>query len=334
METIFLIPRLCVLILMFLSLILLIILLSQLIAGLYNVIKNSQQKIMTNEHPIFNFYIFHHLLICIIRCLTTFLICFYLIIYRKCLTFELFFHFLFLLSTFDLFFIIIGETAHFWDTTINYKSTLYSKYCLIFGIFFNYFLSTLFLSIHITIGGDSPLTINLCKIISENIVLNEPARIPLRIIFILFFLLNLLICIWIYISYKDISKLKQKRLATVFFYSLLLTKHKENERTKMVNQSLKRLLSIYLFFLSNIIVILPTLIIKIFNLTLNIYFRSIFIYFTILPWCESITFLFFPEMKYNFFQKKIPMKINHYLQQRIGRRLSSYQENNPINSNI
>jgi len=287
MAAILLVPRLYVFILMGLSLILAIVLISQLIAGLYNAIINYRLKIMTSRRPIFNFYLFHHIITCIIRCITAFLICFSLVIYNECLTFELFIHFLLLLSTFDLFLIIIGETAHFWDSSINYKSTLYSKYCLICGIFFNYFLSILFLSIHITIGEDNPLTINLCKSIKKQIIFNENEKsfIPLIIIFILFILVDLLTFLWIYTSYKDIRKLKHKRLATVFFYSLVFTKFKENERTNMVNQSLKRVLSICLFILSNIIVILPILIIKIFNIKLNLYIRIFFIYLTILPWC-------------------------------------------------
>jgi hypothetical protein len=92
----------------------------------------------------------------------------------------------------------------------------------------------------------------------------------------------------------------------------------------MVEQSLKRLLSICLFVFSNMIVILPILTIKSFNIQLNVYLRSFFIYLTILPWCESITFLFFNEMKYNFLKKKFPISNRNH--QRIGRRLSSYRE--------
>ncbi|CAF3773541.1 unnamed protein product [Rotaria sordida] len=287
---------------------------------------------MREQRPIFNFYIFHHLITCIIRCITMFIICFCLIIYDKCLSIEFFIHFLLLLSTFDVLLIIIGETAHFWDSTINYKSTLYSKYCLIFGLFLIYFLSSLFLSIHITMGGDNPLIINICKSIKPKKFFfqyndNETSLIPTKILYLLFILLNLLTLTWIYTSYKDIFKLKRKCLATVFFYSLVLTKFQEHERSNMVNQSLKRLLYVSLFVLSNIISILPGLTIKSLNITLNIYFRIFFIYLTILPWCESVTFLFFNEMKFRFIKKKFITKKNPDLQQRIGTRLSSYREN-------
>jgi hypothetical protein len=320
--------RLCLFVLMILSFILGIILIIQLISGVCNFIMNHRRKTMTDQRPIFNLYLFHHLLICTIRCGIIFLLCFFLLIYDKCLSLEIYQHFLLLLSTFDLFLIIVGEAAHFWDSTINYKSTLYSKYCLIFGICFNYFLSCLFLSIHITMGGDNPLTLNLCKSIKQKLFNqindNEQSIIPTRIVYVLFLLLNLLTFIWIYISYKDICKLKRKRLATIFFYSLVLTKFKEHERSKMVEQSLKRLLSICLFVFSNMIVILPILTIKSFNIQLNVYLRSFFIYLTILPWCESITFLFFNEMKYNFLKRNFPISNRNH--QRIGRRLSSYRE--------
>jgi hypothetical protein len=95
----------------------------------------------------------------------------------------------------------------------------------------------------------------------------------------------------------------------------------------MVNQSLKRLLCICLFILSNIIVILPVLTIKVLNITLNKYFQTFFAYLTILPWCESLTCLFFNEMKFNFMKKNFISKKNHLLQQRIGTRLSLYREN-------
>jgi hypothetical protein len=146
--------------------------------------------------------------------------------------------------------------------------------------------------------------------------------------YILFILFDILTCLWISITYNDIGKLKRKRLATIFFQSLILTKFKESERTTMVNQSLKRLLSICLFLISNMISILPVLTVKIFHINLNIYFRIFFIYLTILPWCESITFLFFDELKIDLRRKKIRITKNtHHLQQRIGSRLSSYQEN-------
>jgi hypothetical protein len=331
MAVIFLVPRLCVFILMSLSLLLGIVLLSQFIAGIYNAMKTYYQKTMRNHRHIFNLYLFHHLIICIIRCIITFLICFYLVIYNECLSLEFAIDFLLLLSTFNLFLIIIGETAHFWDSTINHRSTIYSKYCLIFGLIFNYFLSILFLSVYIIIGGGHPLMIDLCKIIKQKLNFdsnyeNEKSSLPIRIIYILFILFDLLTCLWIYITYKDIAKLKRKRLATVFFQSLVFTNFKENERTKMVNQSLKRILSICLFLLSNIIVILPVLTMKVFHINFNIYFRIIFIYLTILPWCESITFLFFHELKFRLIRQNFPTKKDHHSQELIGRRLSSYRE--------
>lgn len=332
MDVIFLIPRLCVYVLMSFSSLLAIILTCQFIAGIHNVIINYHRKTMINHRLIFNLYIFHHLIICIIRCIIIFLICFFLVNYNQCLKFEYIHHFLLLLSTFDLFLIIIGETVHFWDISINHKSTLYSKYCLILGLIFNYFLSSLFLSIHITIGENNPLIIDLCQIYENK----KSSLIPKKIIYILFILIDFLTFLWIYITYKDIKKLKHKRLASVFFYSLVFTKFRNNERLNMVNKSLKRLLSIYLFLLSNIIVILPVLTIKIFNINLNIYFRIFFIYLTNLPLCESITFIFFHEMKFYFIKKNFQTKLNYQLQQRIGRRLSSYQEsimNIQINEN-
>jgi hypothetical protein len=329
MAAILLIPRLCVSILMGLSIILAIVLITQLIAGLCNAVNHYQRKTMTDQRPIFNLYLFHHLIICIIRCIIIFIICFFQIIYNECLSLEYFIHFLLLLSTFDPFLMIISETAHFWDSTINYKSTLYSKCCLTFGIVFNYFLSSLFLSIHITMGGDNPLVINICKTTKQKVFFiqthhNEKSLIPIIILYVFFILINLLTFAWIFITYKDISKLKRKRLATVFFYSLVLTKFKEHERSKMVNRSLKRLVSISLFSLSNIIVILPILTIKTFSIPLNIYFQVFFIYLSILPWCESTTFLCFNEMKY--IRKSFQSDKSYHLQQRIGRRLSSYRE--------
>jgi hypothetical protein len=99
----------------------------------------------------------------------------------------------------------------------------------------------------------------------------------------------------------------------------------------MVHRSLKRLLAISLFVISNIIVTLPLLTIKISNISLNIYQRIFFIYLTTLPWIDCITFLFYDETKFNgikVFSKKIVLNENFYRQQRIGRRLSSYRENN------
>jgi len=181
-------------------------------------------------------------------------------------------------------------------------------------------------------GGDHPIMINLCKSTERKLFFNqknenEKSLIPTLIIYIIFILFDFLTFLWIYTSYNDISKLKRKSLATVFFYTLVLTKFKEHERSTMVNQSLKRLLSICLFILSNIIVILPVLTIKVLSITLNTYFRTFFVYLTILPWCESLTFLFFNEMKFNFMKKYFQSKKNHLLQQRIGTRLSLYRKN-------
>lgn len=329
MTVVFLIPRSIVLLLLNLSFLLIIVLFSQLLCGIHNAIRYFYQKTTTNDRPIFNFYLFHHLIICLLRCLIVFLTCAFLFFSNQCLSLKYLIHFLLLLSTFDLFLIIIGETAHFWDSSIDHRSTLYSKYCLIFGLFFNYFLSALFLAIHITIGGENPLTIDLCQIIERKSNTNiEPDKssIPTKILYVFFILLDLLTIIWISISYKDIGKLRRKRLATVFFYSLVFTKFEENQRSKMVNQSLKRLLAISLFLLSNFIVILPVLTLKILMIHLNDYIRMILIYLTILPWCESVTFLFFSEMKFHSVKRTIRTTKNSQLQQRIGSRLSSYYE--------
>lgn len=332
MEATLLVPRLSVYILMSLGIVLVIVLLIQLIAGLYNVIINYHRKTMTNKSHVFNLFIFHHLIICIIRCIITFTICYGLIIYDKCLSLEFFIHFLLLLSTFDVFLIIIGEIVHFWDSSINYKSTLYSKYCLIFGLFFLYFLASLFISIHLTMGGDNPLVINICNSVEHKILShpsndNEKSIIPTIIIYVLFILLDLLTLAWIYTAYKDIAKLKRKRLATVFFYSLVFTKYKEQERSNMVNRSLRRLTYTCLFILSNIIVILPVLTTKTFKITLNIYIRIILIHLTMLPWFESLTCLFFKEMKFDCTKRPPQLKATTPLQQRVGTRLSSYREN-------
>ena len=323
------IPHLYLFILMALSLTLAIVLIIQIMIGTYNAITYYRRRKMASRHLTFNLYLFHHLIVCIIRCVTILLICSFLIIYNECLSLGLFIHFLLLLSTFNLFLMIIGETAHFQDSIINYRSSLNSKYCLIFGIFFNYFLSSLFLSIHITIGGDRPLTLNMCTSVEGNVFVNnnedETYIIPIIIIHILFVLLDLLSFAWIYISYNDIFKFKRKHFATVFFHSFVFTRCKIYERATMVNQSLKRLLSIYLFVLSNIISILPVLTIKTLNITLNIHFRLFFIYLTVLPWCESVTFLFFKEMQVNFRKKIFRLNENYLLQKRIGKRLSSYR---------
>ncbi|CAF4403148.1 unnamed protein product, partial [Adineta steineri] len=130
-------------------------------------------------------------------------------------------------------------------------------------------------------------------------------------------------------SYKDIYKLKRKRLATILYYSFVLTDYTKYERTKLINQSLKRLLSICLFILSNIIVILPVLTMKILNVTLNYHIQIIFIFLTVLPWCESITFVFFDEMQCNFIKNTFQSNRKHRIQEHIGRRLSAYREDNP-----
>jgi hypothetical protein len=135
---------------------------------------------------------------------------------------------------------------------------------------------------------------------------------------------------WIYVSYKDIFNLKGKRLATVFFSSLVFTKFKERERLAMVNRSLRRLLAICLFLISNIIVIIPILTINIFNIPLNINQRIFLVYMTTLPWIDCITFLFYNETRFNWkncFSKKIIINENYQRLIRIGRRLSSYKEN-------
>jgi len=230
---------------------------------------------------------------------------------------------------------IVGETAHFWDSTINHKSTLYSKCCLISGFVFNYFISILFLSIHITMNGDNHLIIELCQINKRTNIFNqnsynEKSLIPTIITYVLFILIDLLTFSWIYITYRDVSKLKQKSLATVIFSSLVFTKFKEQERIEMVNHSLKRLVIIYLFLISNIIAILPILTIKIFDISLYISYRLVFIYLTTLPWIDCITFLFYDETKFNrikFVSRKIISNRNYQHRQRIGRRLSSYREN-------
>ena len=329
MPIVFLIPRSIIFILMNLSFLLAFVLFSQFLCGIHNAIRYYSRKTMNNTHPIFNFYLFHHLIICFLRCFIVFLICFSLFINNQCLSLGYFIHFLLLLSTFDLFLIIVGETAHFWDSSIDHRSTLYSKYCLIFGLFFNYFLASLFLAIHLTIGGDNPLTIDFCQIIerkSPSDIEPDKSSIPTKILYVFFILLDLLTLLWISISYKDISKLKRKRLATVFFYTFVFTKFQENQRSKMVNQSLKRLLAVSLFLFSNLIVILPVLTLRVLKINFNDYLRIILIYFTALPWCESVTFLFFSEMKYHSIKNTFRTTNNSQLQQRIGNRLSSYYQ--------
>ncbi len=332
MEGILLIPQLHLFIFIGFNFVLTIILIIQFLAGLWNIIINFYCHKLLNQRPIFNLYLFHHLIVCLIRCLIIFLSCFSLIIFHHCLSIEIFIHFLLLLSTFDLLLIIIGETAHFWDSTINHKSTLYSKCCVIFGMIFNYFIACLFLSIHITINGENPVLIEFCQTKKKgffSIENNEQSPIPTMITYVLFILIDLLTCSWIYVSYRDINNLKRQRLATVFFHSLIFTKYKTNERVAMVNRSLKRLLVISLFLLSNIFATLPLLTMKIYDLSMNIYVKIIFIYLTILPWMDCLTFLFYDEMKFNgikIFSKRTILNEHFHRQQRIGRRLSSYRE--------
>jgi hypothetical protein len=182
--------------------------------------------------------------------------------------------------------------------------------------------------------GESPVIVELCQITKRKVFFiennsDEKSLIPTMITFVLFILIDLLTFSWIYVSYRDIHKLKQKRLATVFFHSLVFTKFKKKERSAMVNRSLKRLLAISLFLISNIIVTLPLLTIRISNIPLNFHQRILFIYFTTLPWLDCITFLFYDETKFNgikCFSKRIVSNENLHRQQRIGRRLSSYRE--------
>ncbi|CAF1025859.1 unnamed protein product [Adineta ricciae] len=105
-------------------------------------------------------------------------------------------------------------------------------------------------------GGTHPIIFHFCQAKSQQFVFSqtieyEKSSIPTIILYVVFILLTLLSFVWIYISYSDIAKLKRKRLATVFFYSLVLTKFKNHERSKMVTQTLKRLLSICLFILND-----------------------------------------------------------------------------------
>ena len=302
-----------------------------MLAGLYNAWKTYHQSAGTKQRLIFNLYLFHHLIICIVRCIVVFLIAFFLVVYDRCLSLEFLVHFLLLLSTFDIILILVGETAHFWDSTINHKSTLYSRCFLTFGVGFTYFVSSLFLSIHITMGGDNPLVITLCKTMTRKVSLyqhidTEKSAIPTLILYVLFILLDLLAFAWLYISYKDIAKLKRKRLATIFFYSLLFTRDKEDERAKMVLRSLQRLRSAGLFILSNTVVILPVLTVKALDLKLNSYFQNILIFFSILPWCESLAFIFFNELKYVYTRAAPRVTKDDHLQQVIGTRLSAYRE--------
>lgn len=325
-----LIPRWSLFILLSSSFSLMIILSIQFLLGLVNGIRYLRRKSLTAQRSIYNLYLFHHLFISILRSLSIAMICLFLLLENQCLSLEYFIHFLLLLSTFDLFLLIIGEVAHFWDSTINHSSTLYSKCFLLVGILSIYFVSTLFLSIHITMEGDNPLIFVLCENFQEKSLASptelERASIPTIILYILFCLLNLLTFLWIYVSYKDIEKLKRKRLATVFFTSLVFTKFKDAERKAMVNLSLKRLSAIYLFVLSNIIAILPILTIKVFKISCSPTMYLVFTYITALPWCESLTCLCFPEMRYHPFEKPFFSLENQLLRQQIGSRLSSYSE--------
>lgn len=322
-------------ILMISSLIVVIILTIQLFFGLWNLLINCCRKKLSSQQPVYNFYICHHIIICILRSILILVSCLSIIFFNECLSFENIIHFLLLLSTFNLLSIIIGESAHFWDSTVNHKSVLYSKCCLVFGIVFNYFASILFLSIHLTMTNENFLTIDLCRVTKTDVVFmkhnyDEKNVIPTMIVSALFILIDLLTFSWIYIAYKDISNLKRKSLSTVFFYSLVFTKFNESQRSRMVNHSLKRVFMICLFVISNIIATLPVLILKIFSISWNIYLRIILIYFTTLPWLDCITFLFFNEtrlIKINKISKKTTNTNEHYYrQQRIGRRLSAYRE--------
>ncbi|CAF4274153.1 unnamed protein product [Rotaria socialis] len=197
---------------------------------------------------------------------------------------------------------VIADRAHFWDSTVNHKSAIYSKCCLIFGTVFNYFVSILFLAIHLTLSGENFLTIEICRMPTNTFLFmehnyDEKTSMPTMIACALFILIDLLTFSWIYIAYRDIYNLKRKSLANLFFYSLVFTKFKGSERSLMVNRSLKRLLTVCLFLISNMIATLPILTLKIFNISLNIYLKLFLIYFTTLPWIDFITFFFYNETK-------------------------------------
>ncbi|CAF0797977.1 unnamed protein product [Adineta ricciae] len=262
------------------------------------------------------------------------LACFSIVVFRYCLSVEVFIHFLLLLSTFDLLLMIVGETAHFWDSTINQNSTIYSRCCLIFGIFLNYFISLLFLSVHMTMNGTNPFLIEICRITSEkDHPRSERSSIPTLITYILFILIDLITFSWISISYKDISNLKRKRLATVFFSSLIYTHYSEHERLTMVNHSLKRLFNICVFLLSNLLVILPIITIKLLKISLTNHPRLMFLYLTTLPWIDCIGFLLYDEIRLNrskWFARRSIRSKTQLRQQQIGRRLSSYREYVPV----
>lgn len=328
-----------IIILMTLSIIMIWIFFFQVFAGLWNLVRYFYEQSLFKRRArrvVFNVYLFHHLVICLVRCTIIFFACLSIIVTSECLNIELVLHFLLLLSTFDLLLMVIGESVHFWDSAINRKSTLHSKCCLIFGILFNYFVSSLFISIHITMSGDHPMLMELCQTKRKRFFLiprnsNERSLIPTLITYMFFILLDLLTCAWIYISYRDISNIKEKRLVTLFFHSLVFTRFKDHERTTMVNRSLRRLRVIILSVLSNIFVILPVLTIKIFDISLSKFQRMFLVYFTMLPWLDCLTFLSYDETRLNGIgccPKNTSGKTERYQRQRIGRRLSAYRDFN------
>ena len=328
MAEIILISRLHVFIFIVFNLSLIFLFLLQFCASLWNIVKHFCRTKLTNQRPIFNLYLFNHLIVCLFRCLLIFLSNFSLLLFRHCVPIEVFIHFLLLISTFDLLLIIIGETAHFWDSTISSHSSLYSKCCLAFGMILNYFVAGLFLSLHLIMHGENLILVEFCQLTNRTFV-TEQSLVPTLITYVLFILINLLTCSWIYLSYRDIRDLKHKRLATMFFHSLIFTKLKRNERLTMVNRSLKRLLAISLFVLSNILSTLPMLTLRLSQFTIDYRLRIVLIYFTVLPWLDCLTLFFYDEMKFNgikIFSKRMISSEYFYRQQRIGRRLSSYQE--------
>lgn len=327
-EMIF-ISRLHLFIFIGVNFILISLFLLQFCASLWNIIKHICRTKLINQRPIFNLYLFNHLIICLIRCLLMFFSILSLLLFHHCIPIEIFIHFLLLISTFDLLLIIIGETAHFWDSTISSHSSLYSKCCLTFGMLLNYFIAALFLSLHLIMHGDNLILIEFCQLTNSTFI-NEQSLVPTLITYVLFILINLLTCSWIYLSYRDIRDLKQKRLATIFFHSLVFTKLKQSERLTMVNRSLKRLLAICLFVLGNILSTLPMLTLRLSQLSIDYRLRIVLIYLTTLPWLDCLTFFFYDEMKFNgihIFSRRTISNENFYRQQRIGRRLSSYREN-------
>ncbi|CAF0761413.1 unnamed protein product [Didymodactylos carnosus] len=335
-----LIPLLWCRILMYTSLVVCLIQLIQLFIGLYNRIKNWKKFA-------FNLYLFHHLLVCICRSLLTFFYV-YFACSNKCFQFELITHCLLLISSFDIILFVISESAHFWDSSVQIKSSLYNYSCLIFGLCFIYFISSFFLSIHLTIGGKNPFIIELCLVSEKNTeklyeteILNQTSFIPTIISFVLFVLIDILTFSWIRIIYKEIYELKRKSLASVFFQSLVFTKYKAQERSHLVDLSLKRLQSAILFVSSNIVVIIPILIVKLFQLTLTTSIRLILIFLTSLPLCECLTFLFYEELKLTnvcfhtllkrcekeeVYILKSTSKTDCRYREEIGTKLSSYRE--------